>query len=187
MGHLKSFPPSGNNRIALFFFLTTSPSHSRRVPHIFWVARSAGLTARLPVFPVSDATEFLIRSLICRPESGNCATSPRILSSGFKKMTIIQTANQLALGITADPPPHPLSQPVTRLFQKPFDFSGVFLSRNKVNPFAGGAGLPSEVETWQNEDDRPASEEEEGEEERVLGRGGEGSRGVREEARNDTC
>lgn len=161
MGHLKSFPPSGNNRIALFFFLTTSPSHSRRVTHIFWVARSAGLTARLPVFPVSDATELLIRPLICRPESGNCATSPRILSSGFKKMTTIQTANQLALGITADPPP-PLSQPVTRLIQKPFDFSGVFLSRNKVNPFAGGAGLPSEVETWQNEDDRPASEEEEG-------------------------
>lgn len=87
---------------------------------------------------------------------------------------------------TTPPPFLPLSQPVTRLFQKPFDFSGVFLSRNRVNPFAGGAGLPSEVETWQNEDDRPASEEE-GEEERVLGMGGEGSGGVREEARNDTC
>lgn len=84
-GTFEKFPPSGNNRIAPFFLLTPPPAHSRHVAHIFWVARSASVTARLPVFPVSDATELLIRTLICRPESGNCATSPRILSSGFQK------------------------------------------------------------------------------------------------------
>lgn len=61
---------------------------------------------------------------------------------------------------------------------------------NKVKRFAGGAGLPSEVETWQNEDDRPASEVVEEMEQRsewIGGLLGFGRGGEQTEARNDTC
>lgn len=100
------------------------------------------------MLPLSRPSQLLTRTLICRRDSGNCATSPR-------NLTAIQAVNQSVLRITADSAPPPL--PSLVVFQKPFDFSGVF-PPNKVNPSAGGAGLSSEVETWQNEDDRPASE-----------------------------
>lgn len=83
-------------------------------------------------------------------------------------MTTTQTAKPTGVGDHCrHTPPTPFLSPSLVFLKKPFDFSGVFLSRNKVNQFAGGAGLPSEVETWQNEDDRPASEG-----------GGGGGRGV---------
>lgn len=75
------------------------------------------LTARLSVFPLSDPSELLIRTLICWRDSGNCATSPGIL-------TTIQALSQSALGIAADPHP-PFSSPSLIIFKKPFDFSAV--------------------------------------------------------------
>lgn len=129
-----------------------SPSHSWYVTVIFF-----GLPGQwTDSTSVCFCTDWSARiALICRHDSGNCATSPR-------NLTTIQAVNQSASEITTDPhqsqTTHPLPAHHLSFSKKPFDFSGVFFPPNKVDPFAGGAGLPSEVETWQNEDDRPASE-----------------------------
>lgn len=75
----------------------------------------------------------------------------------------LQLFNQSALRLAADPssptqPAHPYSGRHLSFSKNLLTFLVFFSPQNKVNPFAGGSGLPSEVETWQNEDDRPASE-----------------------------
>lgn len=74
-----------------------SPSHRFHGTVIFWGDCQVGeLKARLPVFLVSHPSELLTRTLICRHDSGNCATSPR-------NFPTIQAANHSTWVTTPDP------------------------------------------------------------------------------------